>query len=102
MGLLVRQSRRIRRVVKCPNLMLYMVELHFGKKLQFHVGKSLEMVRMDSQLKEFIESTVANLNKALELDQPKLTWAVLVNTATVIESWVECAQLIVERVENGK
>ena len=52
MGLLVRQSRRIRRVVKCPNLMLYMVELHFGKKLQFHVGLNLErVIKMASKKK---------------------------------------------------
>ena len=51
---------------------------------------------MDTAINRFIKHTVHNLERALELDDDELTLAVLVNLASVIDSYVEAMQL--ERV----
>ena len=51
---------------------------------------------MDTAINRFIKHTVLNLERALELDDPQITWAVLKNLSSVIESYVEAMQL--ERV----
>ena len=51
---------------------------------------------MDQAVNRFIKHTVLNLERALELDDPQITWAVLKNLSSVIESYVEAMQL--ERV----
>ena len=47
---------------------------------------------MDTAINRFIIHTIANLEGALEKDDPQLTWAVLKNLSTVIESYVEAMQ----------
>ena len=51
---------------------------------------------MDTAINRFIIHTIANLEGALEKDEPQLTWAVLKNLSDVIESYVEAIEL--ERV----
>jgi hypothetical protein len=48
---------------------------------------------MDTAINRFIKHTVLNLERALELDDDELTLAVLVNLASVIESYVEAIEL---------
>jgi hypothetical protein len=47
---------------------------------------------MDTAINRFIIHTIANLEAALEKDEPQLTWAVLKNLSSVIESYVEAMQ----------
>ena len=47
---------------------------------------------MDESVNRFIKHTVLNLEQALELDDPQITWAVLKNLSSVIESYVEAMQ----------
>ena len=47
---------------------------------------------MDQAVNRFIKHTVLNLERALEVDEPQLTWAVLKNLSSVIESYVEAMQ----------
>jgi hypothetical protein len=51
---------------------------------------------MEESVNRFIKHTVLNLERALELDDDELTLAVLVNLASVIDSYVEAIEL--ERV----
>jgi len=53
---------------------------------------------MDTAINRFIKHTVLNLERALELDEPQLTWAVLKNLSSVIESYVEAIELELELV----
>jgi len=47
---------------------------------------------MEESVNRFIKHTIANLEGALEKDEPKLTWAVMKNLSSVIESYVEAMQ----------
>ena len=47
---------------------------------------------MDTAINRFIIHTIANLEGALEKDEPQLTWAVLKNLSSVIESYVEATE----------
>ena len=53
---------------------------------------------MDTAINRFIKHTVLNLELALELDEPQLTWAVLKNLSSVIESYVEATEHELELV----
>ena len=53
---------------------------------------------MDQAVNRFIKHTVLNLERALEVDEPQLTWAVLKNLSSVIESYVEAIELELELV----
>jgi len=53
---------------------------------------------MDTAINRFIKHTVLNLERALELDEPQLTWAVLKNLSSVIESYVEATEHELELV----
>jgi hypothetical protein len=53
---------------------------------------------MDTAINRFIKHTVLNLERALELDDPQITWAVLKNLSSVIESYVEAIELELELV----
>jgi hypothetical protein len=47
---------------------------------------------MNTAINRFIKHTIVNLEGALEKDEPKLTWAVLKNLSSVIESYVEATE----------
>lgn len=47
---------------------------------------------MEQSVNRFIKHTIANLEAALEKDEPQLTWAVLKNLSDVVESYVEAMQ----------
>ena len=53
---------------------------------------------MNQDVNRFIKHTVLNLERALELDEPQLTWAVLKNLSGVIESYVEAIEHELELV----
>jgi hypothetical protein len=53
---------------------------------------------MDTAINRFIIHTIANLEGALEKDEPQLTWAVLKNLSSVIESYVEAIEHELELV----
>jgi hypothetical protein len=53
---------------------------------------------MDTAINRFIIHTIANLEGALEKDEPQLTWAVLKNLSSVIESYVEAIEYELELV----
>ena len=53
---------------------------------------------MDTAINRFIIHTIVNLEKALELDDPKIKWAVLKNLSSVIESYVEAIEHELELV----
>jgi hypothetical protein len=53
---------------------------------------------MDTAINRFIKHTIANLEGALEKDEPQLTWAVLKNLSGVIESYVEAIEHELELV----
>lgn len=53
---------------------------------------------MEESVNRFIKHTVLNLERALELDEPQLTWAVLKNLSSVIESYVEATKNELELV----
>ena len=53
---------------------------------------------MDQAVNRFIKHTVLNLERALEVDEPQLTWAVLKNLSSVIESYVEAIEHELELV----
>jgi|LakMenEpi12Oct12_1017442.scaffolds.fasta_scaffold10835_2 hypothetical protein len=53
---------------------------------------------MDTAINRFIKHTIANLEGALEKDEPQLTWAVLKNLSSVIESYVEAIEHELELV----
>ena len=53
---------------------------------------------MNEDVNRFIKHTVLNLERALELDEPQLTWAVLKNLSSVVESYVEAIELELELV----
>ena len=53
---------------------------------------------MDTAINRFIKHTVLNLERALEVDEPQLTWAVLKNLSSVIESYVEATEHELELV----
>lgn len=53
---------------------------------------------MDTAINRFIKHTVLNLERALELDDPQITWAVLKNLSSVIESYVEATEHELELV----
>ena len=42
---------------------------------------------MDTFIRLFLENTAANCKKAVASNDPKLTWAVIKNLASVIESY---------------
>jgi hypothetical protein len=47
---------------------------------------------MEESVNRFIKHTIVNLEKALELDDAKIKWAVLKNLSDVVESYVEAMQ----------
>jgi hypothetical protein len=47
---------------------------------------------MEESVNRFIKHAIVNLEKALELDDPKIKWAVLKNLSDVVESYVEAMQ----------
>jgi hypothetical protein len=53
---------------------------------------------MEESVNRFIKHTVLNLERALELDDPQLTWAVLKNLSSVVESYVEAIEHELELV----
>lgn len=54
---------------------------------------------MNQDVNRFIKHTITNLEGALEHDEPQLTWAVLKNLSSVIESYVEAMQDELELVQ---
>jgi hypothetical protein len=53
---------------------------------------------MNKDIDKFIRHTITNLEGALEHDEPQLTWAVLKNLSSVIESYVEATEHELELV----
>jgi hypothetical protein len=53
---------------------------------------------MDTAINRFIKHTIANLEGVLEKDEPQITWAVLKNLSSVIESYVEAIEHELELV----
>jgi hypothetical protein len=53
---------------------------------------------MDTAINRFIKHTIVNLQGALDKDEPQITWAVLKNLSSVIESYVEAMEHELELV----
>lgn len=53
---------------------------------------------MDTAINRFIKHTIVNLQGALDKDEPQITWAVLKNLSSVIESYVEATEHELELV----
>lgn len=53
---------------------------------------------MEESINRFIKHTIVNLQGALDKDEPQITWAVLKNLSSVIESYVEATEHELELV----
>jgi hypothetical protein len=53
---------------------------------------------MDTAINRFIKHTIVNLQGALDKDEPQITWAVLKNLSSVLESYVEAMEHELELV----